>query len=811
MKMASPSTAKPDNQLEPIDDELTEPKPVLMCQHEVTFGMESWIFRNGLLCKKTSDGTRWLRFKRDKPDRPGTYTRNQRTHSPKGSLIIHSDGQDPVPGTCKAMIHPPITSELEYRGENGREYWVVTSLEKLISGSTDCAFCSILLQGINEFADDWKPKWDELRWIESQFVQHKRLVDEIPEQFPEQPVDAEVMIVHITFGKGKSKLEVSLQVPPISHAGLGRKENVFQLDFYSDPENPSPWKAFPPSPHISSFVLSSPTLDLFRDWINECLQNHKICNTIPNARPPSRLLRINLAPAPEYSIPTLQLFYTSATEQYTYVAVSHCWSHTRPLKTTAANLAGHLASVPWDSLSPVFRDSVLLCICLGYDCIWIDSLCILQGDAVDFVAEAPHMGHIYAQAALVIAAHGPELFFNRYGTKQILSPSLQPTIDPGTPVFVRMNPQHENLFNPAHDTKSYWGRAWCFQERLFAQRILHFGGDYEESYFECGEMIDCECQRVLLQERIGGLQSTWSHLKTLLPRALRAFDDAVASSSPSTSSQSASTTETASESKPGNVGAVPSMAGREYFEKTRNNLWEANAALIEDYTAKGLTYPTDILPASSSLAKSISPRLGTYYAGLWSHNFLLGLQWEAYDTRKSSRHATGTYLAPSWSWASRSSGVVWYYYPGAIPTSQTHELAEVLDVQCELATDDPFGPVKAGKMRIRGRTTVMWLDDEKEEIPRYGPDGRVRLHKPGAECFVVLDAQDDYEELRLNEEVKCLEIMRDRKRTHDVVYASGLVLKRVKLEGRENIWRRIGFTTMTTECFEGPETDEAED
>lgn len=80
MKMASPSTAKPDNQLEPIDDELTEPKPVLMCQHEVTFGMESWIFRNGLLCKKTSDGTRWLRFKRDKPDRPGTYTRKYAHH-----------------------------------------------------------------------------------------------------------------------------------------------------------------------------------------------------------------------------------------------------------------------------------------------------------------------------------------------------------------------------------------------------------------------------------------------------------------------------------------------------------------------------------------------------------------------------------------------------------------------------------------------------------------------------------------------------------------------------------------------------------
>lgn len=154
---------------------------------------------------------------------------------------------------------------------------------------------------------------------------------------------------------------------------------------------------------------------------------------------------------------------------------------------------------------------------------------------------------------------------------------------------------------------------------------------------------------------------------------------------------------------------------------------------------------------------------------------------------------------------------MWYYYPGAIPTSQTHELAEVLDVQCELATDDPFGPVKAAEMRIKGWTTVMWLDNEKEEISRYGSDGRVRLHRLGAECFVVLDAQDDYEELRSNEEVKCLEIMRDRERIHDVVYASGLVLKRVELEGKENVWKRIGFTTMTTECFGEPETDKVEE
>lgn len=84
--MASPSTAKSENKLESIDDELSKTKPVLMSQHEVAFGMESWVFRNGLLCKKTSDGTRWLRFKRDKAGGPQTYTRKYAHH--RFALIV---------------------------------------------------------------------------------------------------------------------------------------------------------------------------------------------------------------------------------------------------------------------------------------------------------------------------------------------------------------------------------------------------------------------------------------------------------------------------------------------------------------------------------------------------------------------------------------------------------------------------------------------------------------------------------------------------------------------------------------------------
>jgi hypothetical protein len=197
--------------------------------------MESWISRNGLLPKKTTDGTRWIRMTKNYPGGESVYRRNPRTHSPSGSRIIHRDDEDPVPGKCSTFIHPPLGSELEYRNEDLSEsgYHVETTLARLITGSKNCEFCCILLQGIYEFWDDWKPKWNELRWIENQFVQYRHMVDDIPDVFPEAEVEEEVMIVYVAFGKRKKHLHVILYVPPISYAGVSRRERVSELDFYT--------------------------------------------------------------------------------------------------------------------------------------------------------------------------------------------------------------------------------------------------------------------------------------------------------------------------------------------------------------------------------------------------------------------------------------------------------------------------------------------------------------------------------------------------------------------------------------------------
>jgi hypothetical protein len=305
---------------------------------------------------------------------------------------------------------------------------------------------------------------------------------------------------------------------------------------------------------------------------------------------------------------------------------------------------------------------------------------------------------------------------------------------------------------------------------------LHFGGSYEECYFECNETFHCECGRIETQN-VAERTSTWAHLKSQLPTVLNNFDAA---------------------------------NGEAEIEKRRNDLWETYIALLEDFTAKGLTYSSDIFPASSSLAAAVSPRLGTYHAGLWSHNLILGLQWEALDTRKSRRGKE--YIAPSWSWASRGGAVVWYYFTGAIPSMATHNFAGVLEIRAELATADPFGPVCGGTLRLHARVTVMFLADDGEagEVRQYAPDGRVELCKPelgeGMECFCVLDSVEDVEGAWPGMGVLCVDVMRDREGMRGVKYVSALVLKMAEdreLEGGGEVWRRIGFATMRAEHFEG--------
>lgn len=60
-----------------------------------------------------------------------------------------------------------------------------------------------------------------------------------------------------------------------------------------------------------------------------------------------------------------------------YICPSHQWGTFKPLQTTKANMADHIANISWTTLPPTFRDVVKITRFLGVRFLWIDSLCIV--------------------------------------------------------------------------------------------------------------------------------------------------------------------------------------------------------------------------------------------------------------------------------------------------------------------------------------------------------------------------------------------------------------------------------------------------
>jgi hypothetical protein len=80
--------------------------------------------------------------------------------------------------------------------------------------------------------------------------------------------------------------------------------------------------------------------------------------------------------------------------------------------------------------------------------------------------------------------------------------------------------------------------------------------------------------------------------------------------------------------------------------------------MIQQYSQRRLTYASDKLPAFSGISSQLQAVVGgTYLAGLWSSDIIVGILWEK-ETRTSA-HVT-PYRAPSWSWAVTDESVLYY-------------------------------------------------------------------------------------------------------------------------------------------------------
>lgn len=74
-----------------------------------------------------------------------------------------------------------------------------------------------------------------------------------------------------------------------------------------------------------------------------------------------------------------------------WVTLSHCCGKERYLATLTTNIDRILLS----DLPPNFQDAIMITKELGYQYLWIDSLCIIQDSPEDWRAESVKMGSVY--------------------------------------------------------------------------------------------------------------------------------------------------------------------------------------------------------------------------------------------------------------------------------------------------------------------------------------------------------------------------------------------------------------------------------
>jgi hypothetical protein len=183
------------------------------------------------------------------------------------------------------------------------------------------------------------------------------------------------------------------------------------------------------------------------------------------------------------------VFTSDLDQKPKYLTLSHCWGGANIIKLLSANVSSFKDSIPLAVLPKTFKDAIVITRRLGYEYLWIDSLCIIQDSPEDWSRESSIMGQIYQQSVCTIEALAAENSHQRCFTKR-------------NPLFYRhcrvLGGSEKGVYVLGAATPKDWvpgngqpcrldRRGWVVQERLLSPRTLHFGP--RSIGWEC---IECE-------------------------------------------------------------------------------------------------------------------------------------------------------------------------------------------------------------------------------------------------------------------------------------------------------------------------------
>jgi hypothetical protein len=316
------------------------------------------------------------------------------------------------------------------------------------------------------------------------------------------------------------------------------------------------------------------------------------------------------------------------------------------------------------------------------------------------------MASIYADSFVTIAATASDS--SDSACLSLSNRSTEPIELNFSGVFAREQINHEHMFDSKKSNPAYplFNRAWCFQERLLAARVLHY--TKEEIVFECRTGYRCECDGI------------W-----------RGSDEAMSGCLKLEYAQILEESRKSGKGDRGLGATLSSSCNKETLVWFR---------ILGDYTTKQMTFERDTLPALSGVADRMPVDLmGNYLAGLWQNDLIYGLLWRSEDGLKCHRHHT--YVAPSFSWASRSGPIT---YPPF--TSRYRPSASILEAECELVGLNRTGEVQGGFIQLRGELVSLSFSRSNEQS-LDGADGHCYLRKERSEekVTVMVDTFEDAE------------------------------------------------------------------
>ncbi|KAL7951609.1 heterokaryon incompatibility domain-containing protein [Trichoderma barbatum] len=361
-------------------------------------------------------------------------------------------------------------------------------------------------------------------------------------------------------------------------------------------------------------------------------------------------------------------------EPQPYLTLSYCWGGKAPsLMATRKDYDRLKTSIFYDALPKTYQDTVRVARALGIKYIWIDALCIIQGDVADWEKESQAMTEIFRNSIVTIiplrTTSCNDGFLERNPNIKVHYHSAEWNVS-GSFLLRHIPFSYENAESSIRDEPSFsdrpvsleiqnsvWHtRGWTFQEDIFAMRKLYFGQ----------------------------LMMYWDSLKPL--DVMRTEDKII-------------------------DDTLDRIGSAELSIIHSSEPWRGDCDYdgwyypILKYSEKKLTYEADRLPAVSSYAKLIASKSGDeYVAGLWGNNLHRGLLWKiqrrgrkTFGELMQTLKRPSEYIAPSWSWASRCGSL-------NLDNSDYMKLeCSILEAKTRARGGDIYGRVSGGHLLLCGK------------------------------------------------------------------------------------------------------------